>query len=94
MTVKGSGLLKNGLPKIRTLSGSLANDLRHIAHCTYYWRKVSRARMFGKSVIEKAYAGEGHAKHCTQIFFSYRPLQEINTRINAGLNSDLAGDSA
>ncbi|THC89504.1 hypothetical protein EYZ11_011054 [Aspergillus tanneri] len=61
----------------------------HLAHCLFYWKKESRARKSGKVMIEKSFEGEYHVKHCAEVFQSCRPLQEINTRSSAGLNSDI-----
>jgi hypothetical protein len=64
----------------------------HIAHCLFYWRKESRARVDGKTAIEKSFTGEYHVNHCEDVLKACRPLDEINTRSTAGLNSDLFDD--
>jgi hypothetical protein len=64
----------------------------HIAHCLFYWRKESRARVNRKTAIEKSFTGEYHVNHCEDVLKACRPLDEINTRSTAGLNSDLFDD--
>ncbi|KAJ4298835.1 hypothetical protein N0V90_004077 [Kalmusia sp. IMI 367209] len=64
----------------------------HIGHCLFYWRKESRARVSGKVAIETSFTGDYHVSHCEEVLKSCRPLDEINTRSSAGLNSDLNDD--
>ncbi|PVI04000.1 hypothetical protein DM02DRAFT_491806, partial [Periconia macrospinosa] len=59
----------------------------HIAHCLFYWRKESRARVSGKTALEQSFTGEYHVNHCEEVLKSCRPLDEINTRSTVGLNS-------
>ena len=61
----------------------------HVAHCLFYWRKESRARMSGGAFVELSFTGEYHVDHCTEVLKSCRPLDEIDTRSTAGLNSDI-----
>jgi hypothetical protein len=64
-----------------------ASQAWHIAHCTYSWRKLVRATQTG-TLLEKRMAGEGHIKHCEEIFRMRAPLGEIKTISGVGLDAD------
>jgi hypothetical protein len=62
----------------------------HINHCLFYWKKESLSRKSGgKLILESSFEGDYHVHHCEEVLTSCRPLNEINTRSSAGLNSDL-----
>ncbi|KAK5949087.1 hypothetical protein OHC33_009828 [Knufia fluminis] len=60
----------------------------HVVHCSYYWKKMARARELG-TVLEKRYDTDMHIGHCEMMFLKRDPLDKIVTEAGVSLHSDV-----